>query len=270
MTEKLSKYIAIALFVGIVVFMVKMYLDKEALKDRVADLHNEIAQTSKTIEIQKGVFQKATSELSDLEEILDSIARGSKQDREKIEKLMKELDKRNEDILNVTRFALMWRKPYEGEAEANQLVVPPEKEGDPERKKVEFQKDFGYIGVNGFTLTDPAYSWVKVEQKRPLKVTLALSQDKRGRWNTYATTSEDNVAVDIEVASVNPKVLDKKWYEKISVDTSLGVGSGIVASAGLSYDFGSFSLGPAVFTAVGDGRGDVYWGANFGWRPFHN
>ena len=227
-------------------------------------LRNEVAVRDQTIEVQKGVFTKLTIESDNLRKLLDS-------KDEQIQGLTDQLKKSKEDLLVANQLVIKWKKAYEGAVDAHQ---DPEDPAQPGRTKVSFQKDWGMIGVKGWTLTNPAEAWVSVNQLRPLKVTVAVSQDKAGAWHTYATSSEENVGIDIALASVNPYLLEPKWYEKIQLGASLAGGSGtggfgFLLGVDATYKISKFDIGPAVFVTFGAGTTVTpFFGAKFNWRPF--
>lgn len=230
----------------------------------MARLRNEVAVRDQTIEVQKGVFTKLTIESDNLRKLLDS-------KDEQIQGLTDQLKKSKEDLLVANQLVIRWKKAYEGAVDAHQDPPDPEQPG---RTKVSFQKDWGMIGVKGWTFTNPPEAWVSVTQLRPLKVTVAVSQDKSGAWHTYATSSEENVGIDIALASVNPYLLEPKWYEKIQLGASLAGGSGtggfgFLLGVDATYKVGKFDIGPAVFVSFGAGTAVTpFFGAKFNWRPF--
>lgn len=252
----------ILLLLGVVVFGA---IKKHSYDARMVELQNQIAARDVTIEVSKGVYTKLTLQLHNVEDALN-------QKDEQVKSLEAELKKRKEELLTATTIAANWKKAYEAEVKAKQTEVPGTNPGDPTRTKVEFDKDFGYIGVKGYTLTNPAMAWVHVQQNRPLKITLAVSQDKEKKWHTYATSSEENVGVDVEVTAVNPYLLQPKWYENIGLSVALGGGTNAQGGAaliglGLDYKIKQFTVGPGVWLGISD-RVDKYYGINFSWRPF--
>lgn len=259
------KYGALLLIGLICVGSVWAFFKKRAYDNQLVELQNQVAARDKTIEVSKGVYTKLTLQLTDLTSALD-------QKDEQVKGLEADLKKKKEDLLTASTVAIGWKKAYEAQVAGKQTDVPGVKPGDPTRVKVEFAKDFGYIGVDGFTLTNPAEATVKVKQNRPLKVTLAISQDKNKVWHTYTTSSEENVGVDIQLTGVNPTVLLPKWYENIGITTSLGIGTnasglGAMLGFGLDYAFKQFALGPAIWLGLND-HVDKYYGINFTYRPF--
>lgn len=262
-SRTLMKVGVIALGVLLLVGVIYGAIQKQAYESQLRELRNAVASRDKTIETQQGVYHKLTLEMTDLRGTLDS-------KDEEIKRLNDELKKNKEQLLTATSLVVKWKKAYEAAVAGNQTEVPGE--NGTVRKKVEFAKDFGYIGVNGWTLTDPAEAWIKVEQLRPLKLSMTISQDKDGAWHTRTTSSEENVGVDIAVTAVNPYLLDPKWYEGIGVKLDLAGGStnagfGFLAGAGVTYRIKQFEVGPSVWVAISD-RVDKYFGGTLVWHPF--
>lgn len=250
----------------LVFFVVKAEIDRRSYNSEIVELHNQLAEAAKTIEIKDNLFMKKTIEVEDLKSVISSWEHVNEIDKKTIKELANLLKAKQEELLTANRLAIKWKKAYEAQVEGRQDDVPGE--GDVKRTKVSFSKDFGYIGVEGYTLTDPPQAYVKVQQNRPLMLSLALTQDRKGVWKTYVTSSESDVGVDVVVSAVNPYLLKDKWYEKLSLTTSLaGDSDAFMASFGVSYDFGSFVLGPSVFALYSD-RVSVAYGANLSWKPF--
>lgn len=258
MTATKLGFIALcSLIVGLVVYGVVVNHNHQK---QLAELRNQLADKDKTIEVQKDVYSKLAVTTDDLRSLLDRKSA-------EIVALEKHVAKLQEQFLTVTSAMVKWKKAYEALLEGTQTEEPPVEPGGAVRKKVSFDKDFGYIGVEGWTLTDPAEAWVKVKQNRPLKLTMAVTQDKSRRWHTYVTSSEENVGVEIGLTAVNPWLLTPKWYEKIQVNASLGVGDGVLMGLGAGYRIKQFDVGPSVWIA-GDGELSKFYGANVSWRPF--
>lgn len=263
--NKIYKYGFIALLLVIVSLIVYGYFRQKSYIGTIIQLQNDIANRDHTIEVTTNVYKKATLQVENLKNLLNG------RDSE-VAALKKELDKTKSKILDLTHAVIRWKKAYEAEVAANQTEVPGTEPGSPSRTKVEFEKDFGYIGVNGYTLTNPPMAYIKVKQNRPLRITLAVTQDKEKKWYTYATSSEENVGIDIELSSVNPYFFKKKWYENIGINVDTGIGSrndsnALLTGVGLSYKFNKFSVGPNVWFTVSDNI-DKYYGVNVVWRPF--
>ena len=273
MLGKLHNFVTFGLVLVVATMGIYGFIQKRSLQSKITKLHNEIALNSETIEIHKNAYEKKTAELEDLEDVLRTFESEKDKDAETIRKLRKELKDRGEEILVANRVALKWKKAYEAEAEANQTDEPTDPGSDnpgETRTRVAFNKDFGYIGVSGYTLTNPPYAWVKVQQNRPLLLTMAVTQAKDGHWSTYVTSSEDNVGVDIKLAAVNPYIFKSKWYEKFSLDFGLDLKSTLYPYAGASYPIGPVSLSAGFWADTNaESRGvDWYTTLNYSWHPF--
>lgn len=246
----------------LIVAVLAIGISRHGYESELTSLRNQIAEKDRVVEVQKGVYAKLAVETDGIKKLLDS-------KDEQVKLLLGELKSRKAEVLTATSMAIAWKKAYEGAAEANQEVVPGTQPTEPgavakERVKVSFHKDFGAVVVDGHTVTDPPEAFVSVKQGKPLRVSLVVSQEKDGSWKTYATSSDENISVDIGLTAVNPKVLEQQWYEKLSLDGSLGIGSGIVAGVGVSYEVGQFDVGPAAwFSTSGQ-----FYGANVSWHPF--
>lgn len=234
---------------------------------QVTQLQNDLAEKDKTIEVQKGLYTKLALQTQNVQGTLD-------QRDAQVKELTDQIKKQKQEILDATQLTLTWKKAYEGLANATETHVDPPK-GQPAtagREKVDFHEDFGAIKVDGWTLTNPPQAWVRLSPGKPLKLTLAISQDASKAWHTYATSSDPNIGVDIAVTAVNPYVLQPHWYENIGVVVDLGAGTnqsgvGALLGVGLNYRFLQFSLGPHVWLAM-NSVVDKYYGLSFEWRPF--
>lgn len=260
-SAKIFKFLACALALALLGIVVWGAIARHSYEKELASLRNEVASKSQTIETQKQVYTKLAQESKKLQDLVDT-------QNSEVRRLQDQLNKQGEDLLTANQLVVKWKKAYEGKANSGQVDIPDPGNPSIVRKKVEFNRDFGMIGVTGWTLTDPPEAWVKVEQLKPLEITLVVSQDADKKWHTYATSSDENTAVDIKLASVNPHVLEPRWYEKIQLNTNLGVGGdGALVGLGVSYQIKQFDLGPAVFFTATD-RVERYIGLSFGWRPF--
>ena len=269
--RRIYKWAAIAAVLLLVIVSIRgVYLESEHRK-KISQLHNEIALKSKTIEVKDGIYKKATLEIENLSDALKAMEDQADNDKKKIKELRKEIDKKRERILSASRTIIKWKKAYEGEVNAEQDDVGSHDGGEdaPKRRtKVSFDKNFGYVSVDGFTLTNPAYAKLRIEQNRPLILTMAITQSKDKRWNTYVVSSEDGVEIDVNVSAVNPFLFSKKWYEKISVVIGAEVSSGFYPYLGILYPLGpvSFSAG-GFYNSFEKGFGP-YLRLEYSWSPF--
>lgn len=229
-------------------------------KNQIRQLQNDVAARDVTIEVSKDVYSRLAVQTVGLQNALDLTA-------EENDRLMTELKAKKAELLTVQTIAVKWKKAYEAEATAHETpVTTPE---GVVRRKIEFSKDFGYIIAEGYTLTDPPFAFVRVRQGHPLRLSVIMTQEPDKSWRGYATSSEENIGVDIEVSAVNPTLLDPKWYEKIGLHADVGVGSGVLVGVGASYKIGKFTVGPSVWGSMGwDVQPKGYLGVTMGWNPF--
>jgi hypothetical protein len=262
------------LMLAVALFMAGVYLwDKHVYSQQVVALQNAAASTAKTIETANGVYEKLTLQLASVQSVVDS-------KDPQIKELEAEVQKNHEQISDATSVSLYWKQKYQSAINVTQTTVPAvppsaSSLGSAERIKVSFTHDFGPYHVEGYTLTNPAYGWLTLSQLQPLKLTMAVTQDKTGAWHSYVTSSDNNTQADILVSAVNPNLRTPHWYEKLALQVDLGLGStsggaGVLTGIGGSYDFGSqgqFSLGPKAWLTVSN-HVDTFYGLNFGWHPF--
>lgn len=231
-------------------------LASNAASKKITNLQNEIARRDTTIEVQKNVYTKLAMNMQNVMSTLDMTIAENK-------RLDEELRKRKAEVLSAQTLTVQWKKAYEAAIKGNQT------EEIPGRKKIEFEKDFGYIVVKGHTITDPPEAFIRVSQGRALRLSLVLTQEHDRSWRSYVTSSEENIAVDISISAVNPRMLDPKWYEKIGLHADIGLGSGFLVGVGASYKIGKFTVGPTVWGAMNwDLSPKGYVGLTFGWNPF--
>lgn len=263
--DNIKKYSKLLLLGSLVVFCLFLLYKKNAYENEIAALHTKLSIQYDTIEIHKNLYRKSSVELENLDSLLKSMEKESARDKQAIDKLREEIKKRDEKIASVNRVALTWKKRYEDFVDARQDEVDGP---DNKRIKVSFEKNFGYIGVEGWTLTDPPEAWVSIFQNRPLKLTLAMTQNKDGNWTTVVASSEDNINVDVEISAVNSYIARKKWYEKISLDLGLDVQNTVYPFAGVSYPFeNGITLSGGVW---GDWNVNGYYTTfSYSWRPFN-
>jgi hypothetical protein len=265
--NKVKQYGLLGVIVALLALVVWGAISKSQSEKELVRLRNEVALRDQTIEVQSGVFTRLTLESNDLRKLLDT-------KDEQIKGLVEQVKKNKEDLLTANQLVVKWKKAFEGAANAKQDPVRPEDPSQPGRIRVSFEKDWGMIAVKGYTVTDPPEAWVSVRQLRPLRITVAVSQDKTGAWRTYATSSEEDVGVDVALSAVNPYVLEPKWYENIQVGMAVAGGSGggqfgLLAGVDATYRVGQFDVGPAAFLTFGGGSGITpFVGAKLNWRPF--
>lgn len=202
---------------------------------QVAELSTQLASNEHTIEIKDGLYATKIVEMGSLTSLLDT-------KRAEVAALKKQLDDSKAQLLTTQQLVVQWKKAYEGAVNAQQTDVPG---SDPTvtRKKVTFDKDFGPIAVNGYTLTDPPEGFVSVRQTRPLKLTVSVAKNKDGTWSSYVTSSEPDMAVNVALGAVDPGVMDLGWRQRIWLDAGIGFLGDKGVSLGLSYHFDRVSIG---------------------------
>jgi hypothetical protein len=212
--------------------------------------------------MHKGVFEKLAIESSDLKNKLD-------QRDTQIKMLLDDVKKSGEELLAVNTMSLSWKKAYEALVNGVQTSIPSANPGGQRRDKVEFEKDWKYIRASGYTITNPPEAYVKVEQVKPLKISVTIGQMDDGSWKSRVTSSEENVSVDITLAAVNPKIFDIKWYERLGTSIDLGIGtSGFLGGVGASLLIGKVDIGPKVWFTAGDNGVHPFYGAAITWHPW--
>jgi hypothetical protein len=266
--EALKKWLTVTVVAVllIVVGIIWTTVERRSYESQLTELRNAIANRDTTIETSIGVFQKLAIQHGNLSVMLDA-----KDVQQKA--LLEELKKGNEKVLVANKLAAYWKGAYEGLADAGQHHEDGGV-GNPGRDVVDFTKDFGYIFVTGHTKTNPPEAYIKLEQRRPLRIILTVSQKEDDSWVTRATSSEENISIDIQSATINPKVLDHRWYERLGLVGDLAGGSdGLLGGIGVSAQFGKFEVGPKVYAAwpvktMTNKEFAVWYGIGIIWHPF--
>lgn len=229
------------------------------------ELAQKLASSEKTVEVQKDLYAKTVIQVTNLVSALHD-------EDGQLSALKKQLNETGDRLATADQLVIKWKKAYEGAVKATQTEQPgvdPDGTG-PEppivRKRVDFSEDWRYIGVHGYTLTDPPEGYVVVEQLRPLKLAVGLARGKDGQWRAYVKSSEEGVAVDINLAAVDEGVLlpKKTWRDRLWVDGVVGFLGTPSAGVDVSYRFDKISLG--VGCNVQDSTESC--GISLGFRPF--
>lgn len=230
---------------------------KAASDRKLTDLQNQIAERDKTIEVSKGVFERQAKDIEVLKSLSDA------KDKQ-VSALKKQLDSAKQDLVTATTAVLKWKQAYEGLANATQT---DQKDG---RVRVDFKKEWSFIEAEGYTLTNPAEAYIKVQQTKPLKLTIAIARDKQGKFYAYATSSDANVDIDIQQAAIDTDKFKESWYQKIGVSLALAASGDVFGShVGLTYRFGKVDVGPTVGYVIDSlGKASRTYGLVLTWRPF--
>lgn len=235
-------------------------ITKYTQEKTIAEMVNAIAERDRTIEIQKGVYDKLTLTSKNLEKML--VERD-----EATVALKKQLEDLDAKVVSVNKLVISWKKSYQDLLNAQQHTDPQA----PNRVVVEFgPKALGPVVVQGYTKTNPPEAKVNIEQSKPIQLTIAVSQDKDKLWHTDVTT-DDDLRVEIKEAAVNPWVLEPRWYEGISISSVVAIGKGENATGllgiGATIPIKQFNIGPMFFVHTG-AEIDAMIGVTFAWRPF--
>lgn len=248
----------------LVVFAIYAVVEKRSYERKIVDLQNVAASKDKTIELKEGLYHKLALQSDDLQKLLNEKTTQEKD-------VLEQIKKSRQDLLVVNEINVGLKHQLEELKGATQTVVPGIG-GKPDRVKVDFHDDFGVVKVDGWTMTSPAQSWVRLSPGKPLRLGVSVAQARDGSWHTYTTLDDDRFGVDIHLSAVNPYLFKPHWYEGIGVTTGLGIGNnrsglGTLVSVGINYKLRQFSFGPAIWLGVSDVV-DKYYGLTFEWRPF--
>lgn len=242
---KFMNLLSAGLAIVVVVLLVLLQVQKNKALNEKTDLLNKLAKSEETVKIAEGLYMKQVLVSEDLQKLLDNA-------NQTVHALTEQLERAQAKIVSLNEIVVYWKKKYEGAV----VVVPGPQPDNPElppecvdhcskvRTRIDFKKDFGPIRVEGHTITNPAEGHVSVEQTRPLKLTVALTQNKRGEWKTYVVSSEDDMEVEINFSAIDVKHFEKKWYEKIGIVGTVAVGDSFYTNIGLTYDIRSVTVGP--------------------------
>ena len=248
-----------------VVFAGYVTMRERAYNAKIVELQNEIALRDKTIEVQRGVYQKLTVQAHDLTKLLDD------KDVE-LSALRNQLKKQGSDLLTANTIIATLKKDLES---AGHVKPPEPTEGVVRKVEFDSGSDFDPFAVSGYTTVNcekpiERSASLQLQQTTPLKFSIIVSQDKDGTWRTSTSSSSDKFDVNIALAAVNPYLLDEKWYEKISFAVEAGVdtGLGMFAGGGIDVEIGKFDVGPRVGAVIQRDGVAAFFGASFAWHPF--
>lgn len=266
-TLKSALISAAALFVVIVALAVAFTLNRRSYESKIITLQNQVAIATKTIEVQKNVYQKLNIQTTNLISLLDS--------KDKfIQGLKDQLDKTDSELLTVNTLVIQLKKALSARATTTVVVKPPVELGKASTFEITSSADLGPFNVICHTqgeepVSIAAKTDILFSQKRPIKLNVIVSQDKDGTWRTSTTSSEQDFNIDIALAAVNPFMLESKWYEKIGFNAELGIGTnpGLLGGVGITYEIGHFEVGPKVWVVLDKGV-SPFFGASLGWHPF--
>ena len=202
--------------------------------------------------------------LNDLTELLDKKNQQQKD-------LLDQLKKSKQELLATNKIVIGLKEQLVKMAAGTQTEVPSV-DGKPARTKVDFHHNFGFVTADGWTLTNPPESWLRLNPGKPLTLNVSLAQAQDKTWHSYVTSDSNDITVDVKVAAVNPYIFKPHWYEGIGVNIGLGggtnqSGAGALVAVGLNYKIKQFTVGPNVWFGINNVV-DKYYGLTFEWRPF--
>jgi hypothetical protein len=219
-------------------------------------LKTQLASTTETLEIQKGLYSKKSVAYDDLAKFLTS-------KEGELDGLVKQLDDTKAKLLTAQQLSLKWKTAYEAILSSHQTEEPlPD---GTVRKRVDFEGRLGPIKATGHTLTDPAETFLKLEQVDPLRLTIVVAQNRDKTWSTYVTSSDENLGVNVDLAGVNPLILSPKWYQRVWLDVGAAALGDPAGYVGLSWRGDRYSVGVMCYASGGSMNG---CGATLGARLF--
>jgi hypothetical protein len=230
------------------------------------ELNNQIAELEGTVQETETAFSRRAIEVSKLK--LDN------------EELRDKIKDRGEEAVALSEAILKWKDKYFKIKDATESAVDHEgkvviiEPGCEEcfskvRLRVDFEGEYDSFRVFGFTLTNPPYSEVTTTWIQGLKLSLVLTKDKDDLFRVYLDTdSPDLVPAELKL-SVDPSILDRRWYEKIGMGSDITIGEGLVSSLKIVYDvFDNWSLGPVMMLNYDGDKLRKTYGISTTWYPF--
>lgn len=216
--------------------------------DQIAALKIQLGQSQETLEIANDLYAKKVVAYENLGKYLEYKT-------DEMKALQKQLEDTKAQLLTAEQITLRWKKAYEAAVAAQQSEEPNPDPSLPPRKRVDFSGRLGPIQATGHTLTDPPEAFLKLEQVDPLKLTIVVAQNKDKSWSTYVTSSDENVGVSVDLASVNPLVLSPKWYQRLWLDLGVAVLGDPAGYVGASWRGDKYSFGAMCYASDGSMNG---------------
>lgn len=229
-------------------------------RTQLAKMLVDLQTMQKTVEVMDGVFEKMSLDLSQRPTTIHDISAGQSEQIKALDKRLQDLDARAAALMEVV--VSQRQKRVTGTAHATQAVEKPSAPGNPERRRVDFDLELSRFRVSGHTLTDPAESILTLEEVRPLKLGIAVSRGKDGKWRTDVST-EDGSKADVRLSVVDEKAISGGWRDRLSVVLAAGAFPNQTASVGLLYG-NKIAVGP--FCQVSPDSSSC--GVTMTWRPF--
>ena len=253
---KYAGYAIMAVAVLMIGFKVGDWWRNRKASNEIADLQTQLSQSNETITLKDGLFiSQTTAYLKELDKTRSDAAA-----------LMEQVQSMKGQLLTAQELTLKWKKAYEGALDATQHPVDPcapdsktpvpcPTQPPAPRVEVDFAGKLGPIQATGHTLTDPPEAFLKLEQVDPLRLSIAVVQNKDKTWSTIVSSSDKNLDVKVDLSGVNPLVISPKWYERVWMDlgaAALGDPAGYV---GLSWRGDRYSVGAMCYASAGSMNG---------------
>lgn len=259
------KYVSIVLAGALVVLGGFYLFERHARSGIERELNNKIAKLEGTIKETQTAYSARALEIEDL--------KASNEDLQKI------ISGRDEEIAALGEVVLKWKAKYFKIKDASQTVVDNDG-GQVEvpadcqtclkdlRFRVDFEKVQDYLKVSGHTLTNPPYAEVGVTWERELKLSFILAK-KDNVYRLYFDSHSPDLVASRLTLKVDPSVFERKWYEKILLNGSLSVGSGVASGIGVGYDIlPDFYIGPNIIFNYDGQKMRKLYGVSVGWYVF--
>lgn len=266
--------LVIILVIGLVAGVVYFWQRSVHLEKR----NEELLGASK---FQDLAYNKSLDLWSKSTRIMDDLYRDLKKDNDK---LYSDLKTKNEEVVSLTGANIAWKGKYlalkEDYDNIKDSIIDSETgetlpaESLPTvcekyRFKVDFAKEDGYLGVKGWTLTNPAEAGLNLYWTRPLKLAIVVTK-KDNNYMAYLDSSEgDFFPSELEV-KLDPSVLkdkERKWYEKFWLGASAAIGKNVGGvDLSINYEFGQFLIGPRVGLYSDLAKFGPVYGLNLMWN----
>ncbi len=242
MNKSIEAIKAIILIIIICSFLIYNKLDKNKLDNTIKQLEIQLSKKDETIRDLNGVISKYAIEVENVDSILD----GS----DKVQKKIIDSKKKDEEIKSIQQVSVRLKKKYVSDLFKNDEVIEEHVNTSTisiakVRTKVSFIKIFDIYKISGYTLSNPAYAHIELDQTNIIKIALVISQTKNGAWKSYASSNFENLYMEFDINAVSPYINEKEWYENIYVGfvlSSTEYDKINVISPGVSigYKFNSF------------------------------
>lgn len=245
---------------------------------KVKSLENENRQmASRLVSLQQNVKESETamSSLSNKNKDLEDLLKKGEGNNKELLDIIKEKD---EQIWSLEQVALRWKDKYFEIKNATETIISNDgnqvsdsckDELKNTRFRVDFSQDKDFVGIAGHTLTNPAEAFVNVKFLRNIVLTLVLTKTRNNQFRAYVDTNNSDVVPVNLSFNLDESIFEKKWYEKFTVGSAVGIGNGFNAMFDVKYEIlNNLALGPAyMYTFDGDKTLNFY-GVSASWAPF--